>query len=65
MSPLPMDEVKRRAGGAHALARRLGISRQAVTRWQKVPIGRVRQVAAIIGVPARCIRPDIFDQPTD
>lgn len=42
------------AGGQGALARKLGISQQAVSRWVKcgcVPIAHIVQIEAMFGVP--------------
>lgn len=36
------------------------IERAAVYQWKKVPIERVHQVAAVIGMTPEQIRPDIF-----
>jgi len=48
------------AGGRAALARRLGLSKQAVTRWARVPAGRVVAVAKVTRVYAEVLRPDLF-----
>ncbi len=66
-----MDEKTRKAvaaaGGPRALARRLGISAAAVSKWSIVPAERVLQVAAAGGmkVTPHEIRPDIYPYPTD
>lgn len=39
------------------------ICKQAVSRWDRVPVNRVREVSAITGIPAYEIRPDIFERP--
>lgn len=41
------------------LARELGISRQAVHKWQRVPRKQLRRVAEISGMPAETLRPDL------
>jgi DNA-binding transcriptional regulator YdaS (Cro superfamily) len=49
------------AGGQGALAKRLGLSQQAVSRWVKrgwVPVPHVAQVESMSGVPrARLLNP--------
>lgn len=48
------------------VARRIGLTRQAVTYWCKVgrvPPEHVARVAEIIGLPCHVIRPDIFPAP--
>jgi hypothetical protein len=37
-----------------------GIRRQAIYQWTRVPVERVRVVAKILKLPAKKIRPDIF-----
>lgn len=39
------------------------ICKQAVSRWDRVPVDRVREVSAITNIPTWEIRPDIFDPP--
>lgn len=46
---------------ASELARRIGVKRQAVSGWRRIPVGRVRAVAEITGIPARVLRPDVFE----
>jgi DNA-binding transcriptional regulator YdaS (Cro superfamily) len=48
------------AGGKAALARLLGLSRQAVHRWHRVPADRLDEVERATGVPREVLRPDIF-----
>jgi len=52
------------AGSAAELARRLGISPEAVCQWKgKVPVNRVIAVEAATGVPREHLRPDVFAAP--
>ena len=48
------------AGSINALARKLGISGQAVQQWRRVPAERVVEVEKATGVPRAQLRPDIF-----
>lgn len=56
-------EAIRSAGGQAALAKRLGIHRSSVSRWEadgRVPTERAATVAQISGVPLERLRPDLF-----
>jgi DNA-binding transcriptional regulator YdaS (Cro superfamily) len=49
------------AGGSRkALAKRLGIHRQAVDQWARIPIKRVLQVEKAVGVAREELRSDLF-----
>jgi len=50
-----------KAGGGAALARLLNITRSAVTHWDLIPPDRLRAVAAVTGIPASDLRPDLAD----
>ena len=51
------------AGGPRSLAARIGTSRQAVAKWDRVPAHWVRLMEELTGVPAEQIRPDVFGRP--
>ena len=51
------------AGGPHALGRALGISGQAVSQWQRVPVERCLAVEALTGISRHSLRPDIYGFP--
>lgn len=59
-TPLDIRTVIDAAGGCAALAAELGICRQTVHRWKKVPSDRVLMVARITGLDEKDIRPDVF-----
>jgi DNA-binding transcriptional regulator YdaS (Cro superfamily) len=48
--------------GASTLADDLGISRQAVHQWRKVPAIRARDIERITGFPREELRPDIYGE---
>lgn len=50
------------AGGLRALARLLGISHQAILRWQrdKVPADRILDIERVTGVDRERLRPDLY-----
>jgi hypothetical protein len=47
-------------GSAANLSRALGITRQAVALWRKVPLKYVRRISAHTGIPLDQLRPDIY-----
>ncbi len=53
------------AGGTIKLAKRLGITRQAVEQWCIVPAERVLAVEAASGVSRYLLRPDIYGPEPD
>jgi len=48
------------AGGAAALGRKLGRSRQAVSLWDRAPAEMILLIEQISGVDRRVLRPDIY-----
>lgn len=51
------------AGGAAKLGTALGITRQAVEDWDKVPPKHVLRVEQLSGVSRYLLRPDIYGDP--
>lgn len=49
----------KRAGGATALSARIGVSRQAVRQWKRVPLRHLKAVEEASGVSRRKLRPDV------
>lgn len=43
------------------LARRIGVTRQAIYGWDKIPAERVVEVEAATGIPRKKLRPDLYD----
>jgi DNA-binding transcriptional regulator YdaS (Cro superfamily) len=58
---ITIKEIAARVGGVVALSTQLGLSRGAVSQWEKVPIERVAAVAKLTGIPREEIRPDVFN----
>jgi len=52
--------LRRQRGALTKLAAELGISGQAVHKWEVVPLQRVLEVERALGIPRRELRPDIF-----
>lgn len=49
------------AGGIAELARQLGVTRQAVSLWDKIPLKHLRAVSEMTGIPRQQLRPDLYD----
>lgn len=60
---MTIKEIAKEVGGVVALSLRLGLSRGAVSQWERVPLDRVNDVARITGIPRERIRPDVFGLP--
>lgn len=56
----PINRAKQIAGGTTALASKLGISKQAVSMWGKIPAERVIAIEAATGIPREELRPDLY-----
>lgn len=53
------------AGSGEKLADALGITRQAIYQWDKVPAERVLDVERLTGVSRHDLRPDLYpEEPT-
>lgn len=52
-------EAKPHINGAQ-LAKRLGISRAAVSAWTKAPAERVTEISRITGIGKQFLRPDLY-----
>ncbi|WP_313078403.1 transcriptional regulator [Agrobacterium pusense] len=48
------------AGSSKELARRVGVSPQAVSQWDTVPPLRVLKVEKSTGIPRWVLRPDLY-----
>ena len=57
-----LSELRKRKGLQAALAKHLGVSRQAISDWPAVPIDRLKDVEAFTGIPREKLRPDIFQR---
>lgn len=59
----PKDRAVEAAGGQSELARQLRVTRSAISQWDKIPMDRVFEVAAITKIAAHELRPDIIPAP--
>lgn len=55
-----VQKAAERVGGAAELARALGITRQALYQWDKVPADRVLDIERLTGVARHALRPDLY-----
>src|SRR5215813_12866964 len=53
-------EAAGKVGGVPKLARKLGVSRQAIYQWTEVPIDRAADLERVTGIPRSRFRPDVF-----
>ncbi len=49
-----------RVGGVPRLAKRIGVTRQAIYQWREVPVERVADIAAATGIARSELRPDLY-----
>jgi DNA-binding transcriptional regulator YdaS (Cro superfamily) len=52
--------IKAAGGRPGKLAAKIGVTRQAIEAWRKVPVDRLEAVEAATGIPREELRPDIF-----
>ena len=50
------------AGRLSKLAGHLGITRQAIYQWKRVPENKVSDVAEFTGIPKHVLRPDLYSE---
>lgn len=58
-----LEDLFARRGAITRIATELGISTAAVSQWRRVPDDRVIDVARILGVETKLLRPDLDDPP--
>src|ERR1700740_707167 len=54
-------EAAGKVGGVPKLARRLGVSRQAIYQGTEVPVERAADLERVTGIPRSRFRPDVFE----
>lgn len=54
-----MQEILMRVGNVRKLVAALGITRQAIYNWPRVPDLRAHAVCAALGLPMEKVRPDL------
>jgi hypothetical protein len=48
-------------GSIASLARTLGLTLQAVARWDKVPFRHLSRISEETGIPRQILRPDLYE----
>lgn len=56
----PLDRAIKAVGSSKELARRIGVTPQAVSQWKAVPPSRVLAVERASGVSRTVLRPDLY-----
>lgn len=58
----PLKEIFSKVGTANEFARAIGVTPQAISQWDKVPIERAADVEKVTGIPRSVLRPDIWGE---
>lgn len=58
--PHILTYAAQKVGGMAQLAAKLGIARQAIYQWKRIPADRVVEVERATGIPRSELRPDLF-----
>lgn len=56
----PLEKAKKAVGSSKELARRIGVTPQAVSQWDEVPVSRVLAVERETGISRHELRPDVY-----
>jgi DNA-binding transcriptional regulator YdaS (Cro superfamily) len=59
--PIALLYAAQKLGGLAQLAAELGIARQAIYQWKRIPVDRVVEIERLTGVSRTELRPDIFE----
>jgi hypothetical protein len=65
MKDEPLIRLIEQAGGLGPVADCLGITKQAVSAWERVPVDRAHALSEAFGVPLHRIRPDVWRTPSE
>lgn len=58
----PLTRAALAAGGFPSLAGKLGVTRQALYQWKRVPAQHVLKIEALTKVPRHELRPDLYPE---
>jgi hypothetical protein len=48
-------------GGVNAMSRTLELSRQAISKWDRVPLRHLSRITKETGIPRQILRPDLYE----
>jgi len=60
MDKTAIKQACKAAGGVVAVSRKLGLSRGAISQWDRVPARHALKFAALCRVPRSVVRPDLY-----
>lgn len=52
--------LKKEPSNQAEFAKAIGVTRQAITGWNEVPVTRVLDVESVLGISRKILRPDVF-----
>jgi DNA-binding transcriptional regulator YdaS (Cro superfamily) len=61
--PKIVKQAIRAAGSGAALGKALGLTRQAIYQWERIPVEHVLLIERLTGLPRHQQRPDIYPDP--
>jgi DNA-binding transcriptional regulator YdaS (Cro superfamily) len=56
----PLQNAIKAAGSVAKFAKKIGVSRQVIYLWDKIPAERVVDVEKATGIPREMLRPDLY-----
>jgi hypothetical protein len=48
-------------GGVNSMARAFGLCRQAISKWDRVPLKHLSRIVKETGIPRLILRPDLYE----
>ena len=60
MTSAGLQKAIEKTGSGARLADQLGVTRQALYQWHRIPAERVLEIERITGVPRHELRPDLY-----
>ena len=61
--PKVIQKIFKKGGGYVKIANTLGLTRQAVFQWRRVPAEHVLKIEQITGIPRHELRRDLYPKP--
>lgn len=54
-----LEAARAAAGSYRKIAKRIGLTPQAISRWKRIPQAHLEEVSELTGLPASVLRPDL------